>query len=97
MSGQKGLVSVPQDLLSQWVSGQQSQDTRLFVFDINIEKLEFTLVAKESESSGKDDFALARAHLKEETPALIALRGNGSKWILLAWIPEDANVLRFIY
>eukprot|EP00475_Leptophrys_vorax_P014898 TRINITY_DN2115_c0_g2_i1.p2 TRINITY_DN2115_c0_g2~~TRINITY_DN2115_c0_g2_i1.p2 ORF type:complete len:332 (-),score=104.37 TRINITY_DN2115_c0_g2_i1:1397-2392(-) len=86
----KGLVAAPEAVLSAWASLQTS--ARIVVFDIDVDALEFQIVRTvEGTSDFQADFALVHSHLKNDTPALIAFRGE-VKWILIAWIPDDAKV-----
>jgi twinfilin-like protein len=86
-------VAAPEALLSEWASWQDpASKIRLGVFDIDVDSLVFSIRSSSSGTDNfQDDFKLVHKHLKPDVPALIALRGD-PKWILIAWIPDEAQV-----
>jgi hypothetical protein len=93
----KGLVAAPETVLNEWAAFQDpSSRVRLAIFDIDMDSLQFSIVnTSQGTDDIKEDFKLVHPLLKTDTPALIAFRGE-TKWILIAWIPDDAQVCAHI-
>jgi hypothetical protein len=86
----KAVVLVP-DAVCQAFTKALSDDTRLLLLDINMDSLEFQLLQVEAiKGSDEEDFESVGKYFKEQ-PVLACFKYK-SKWILIAWMPEDSKV-----